>query len=251
MNENRIGIWRALFGWIDQPKKTLRYVIKEPRWSLWLTPALIILVALIVVTVVSAPLVSQVSLEQAEAQVQAQMGSLPEEQSEQMRNTMHTFTSPLFLAAMGIALGALGLILGWLFRGAVLFLLGYLLGTDNRYIQMVTFVLWAWLPFALRDLVQAIYVLINGQLVLHQGLSFLVASNAQSQNAGSLLYSLLAQIDLFLIWHLLLVGIGIAVSTRSTTTKTALATLSYWVVTTLISLSPTLLGTLIAPSLMG
>ncbi len=251
MNENRIGIWRALFGWIDQPKKTLRYVIKEPRWPLWLAPVLIILVATIIVTVVSAPLLSELSRQQAEEQMQAQMASIPEEQAEQVRSTMDTFTSPLFVGAMGIAFTVLGLILTWLFRGALLFFIGYLLGTDNRYIQMVTLVLWAWLPFALRDLVQAIYVLLNGQLAINKGLSFLVASGDQAQNAGNLLYGFLGQIDIFLVWHLLLVGIGIAVSTRSTTTKTALATIGYWIVTALIGLSPALLQMLITPSLPG
>ena len=251
MNENRIGIWRALFGWIDQPKKTLRYVIKEPRWPLWLAPVLIILVATIIVTVVSAPLLSELSRQQAEEQMQAQMASIPEEQAEQVRSTMDTFTSPLFVAAMGIAFTVLGLILTWLFRGALLFFIGYLLGTDNRYIQMVTLVLWAWLPFALRDLVQAIYVLLNGQLAINKGLSFLVASGDQVQNAGNLLYGFLGQIDIFLAWHLLLVGVGIAVSTRSTGTKTALATIGYWIVTALIGLSPALLQMLITPSLPG
>ncbi len=251
MNENRIGIWRALFGWIDQPKKTLRYVIKEPRWPLWLAPVFIILVATIIVTVVSAPLLSELSRQQAEEQMQAQMASIPEEQAEQVRSTMDTFTSPLFVGAMGIAFTVLGLILTWLFRGALLFFIGYLLGTDNRYIQMVTLVLWSWLPFALRDLVQAIYVLLNGQLAINKGLSFLVASGDQAQNAGNLLYGFLGQIDIFLVWHLLLVGIGIAVSTRSTTTKTALATIGYWIVTALIGLSPALLQMLITPSLPG
>jgi hypothetical protein len=251
MNENRIGIWRALFGWIDQPNKTLRYVTKEPRWPLWLAPVLIILVATIIVTVVSAPLLSEMSRQQAEEQMEAQMASIPEEQAEQVRSTMDTFTSPLFVGAMGIAFTVLGLILTWLFRGALLFFIGYLLGTDNRYIQMVTLVLWAWLPFALRDLVQAVYVLLNGQLPLHKGLSFLVAGADQAQNAGNLLYGFLGQIDIFLVWHLLLVGIGIAVSTRSTTTKTALATIGYWILTALIGLSPSLLQMLITPSLPG
>jgi hypothetical protein len=251
MNENRIGIWRALFGWIDQPKRTLRYVIKEPRWPLLLAPVLIILVTTIIVTVVSAPLLSEVSRQQAEEQMEAQMASIPEEQAEQVRSTMDTFTSPLFVGAMGIAFTVLGLILTWLFRGVLLFFIGYLLGTDNRYIQMVTLVLWAWLPFALRDLVQAIYVLLNGQLAINKGLSFLVASGDQVQNAGNLLYGFLGQIDIFLVWHLLLVGIGIAVSTRSTTPKTALATIGYWIVTALIGLSPSLLQMLMMPSLPG
>ena len=244
MNDNRMGIWRALFGWIDQPKKTLRYVMEEPRWSLWLAPALVIVVSLIIVTVVSAPAMSELSKEAAAQQVEAQMGSLSEEQSEQMQGTLETFTSPLFLAATGIVLGILGLVLTWLFRGAVLFFISYLFGTDNRYVQMVTLVLWCWLPFALRDLVQAVYVVVNGQLPLHKGLSFLVAGSDQVQNAGNLLYGLLSQVDPFLVWHLVLVGVGLAVSTRSTRLKTALGTVAYWVVTALLGLAPSLLGML-------
>jgi len=244
VNDNRMGIWRALFGWIDQPKKTLRYVMEEPRWPLWLAPALVIVVSLIIVTVVSAPAMSELSKEAAAQQVEAQMGSLSEEQSEQMQGTLETFTSPLFLAATGIVLGILGLVLTWLFRGAVLFFIGYLFGTDNRYVQMVTLVLWCWLPFALRDLVQAVYVVVNGQLPLHKGLSFLVAGSDQVQNAGNLLYGLLSQVDPFLVWHLILVGVGLAVSTRSTRLKTALGTVAYWAVTALVGLAPSLLGML-------
>jgi len=121
MNENRIGIWRALFGWIDQPKKTLRYVIKEPRWPLWLAPVLIILVTLIIVTVVSAPFLSEMSRQQAEEQIRGQIAGVSGEQEEQVRGTLDTFTSPLFVALMGIAFATLGLILTWLFRGALLF----------------------------------------------------------------------------------------------------------------------------------
>ncbi len=82
MNQNEVGVWRALFGWIDQPKKTLRYVMKEPRWSLWLAPALIILVSSIIVVAVSAPFLSEVSREQAEQQIESQMPSMSGEQEE-------------------------------------------------------------------------------------------------------------------------------------------------------------------------
>ena len=249
MKENQISVWRALFGWIDQPKKTLSHVIQEPRWSLRLAPALAIFIALVIVTLVSAPAMSELSLEQAEQQMAAQMGTVPEEQEEQLQRTLETFTSPLFLAATGIVLGILGLILTWLFRGAVLFFISYLFGTDNGYVQMVTLVLWCWLPFALRDLVQAVYVVVNGQLVLNRGLSFLVASGDQVQDAGNLVYGLLSQVDLFLVWHLLLVGIGLAVSTRSTRLKLALGTVAYWAVTALVGLAPSLLGMLTSSAL--
>ena len=141
-------------------------------------------------------------------------------------------------------LGILGLVLTWLFRGAVLFFISYLFGTDNRYVQMVTLVLWCWLPFALRDLVQTLYVVVNGQLPLNKGLSFLVASGDQAQNAGNLLYGFLSQVDPFLVWHLVLVGVGLAVSTRSTRLKITVGTVAYWAVTALVGLAPSLLGML-------
>jgi hypothetical protein len=244
VKENHLSVWRALFGWIDQPKKTLRHVVPETRWSLWLAPALAIVIALVITTLVSAPSASEFARQQAEQQMAAQMGQLSAEQAEQVEKSLETFTSPLFIGATGIALGTLGLILTWLFRGALLFFIAYLLGTDTRYVQMVTLALWCWLPFALRDLVQAAYVLINGQLPVNRGLSFLVASSDQTQNAGNLAYSFLSQVDPFLAWHLFLVAIGLTVTTRSTTLKTSLGTIGYWAVTALVGLAPSLLGML-------
>jgi FtsH-binding integral membrane protein len=244
VKDNQVGMRRALFSWIDQPKKTMRYVIGEARWPTLLVPALAIIVALALVTIVSAPASSELAREQTAQQMTAQMGSLSDEQAAQAERSIQTFTSPLFIGATGIALGTLGLILTWLFRGALLFLIGYLFGTENRYIQMVTLVLWSWWPFALRDLVNAIFVLLNGQLVVNRGLSFLLASGDQMQDAGNLLYGLLSQVDLFLVWHLVLVGVGLAVSTRASTAKAAVGTVAYWVLTALVGLAPTLLAAL-------
>jgi len=244
VKDNRMGMRRALFGWIDQPRKTMRYVIGEARWSTLLAPALAIFLALVFVTIVSAPASSVVAREQAAQQVTAQMGSLSDEQAAEVERSIQTFTSPLFIGATGIALGTLGLILTWLFRGAVLFFIGYLFATDSRYIQMVTLVLWSWWPFALRDLVNAVFVLLNGQLVINRGLSFLVTSGDQVQDAGNLLYGLLSQVDLFLAWHLVLVAVGLVVSTRANTAKTAVGTVAYWVLTALVGLAPTLLASL-------
>jgi hypothetical protein len=249
VKDDTMSVWRALYGWIDQPKKTLRQVIKQPRWPLWLVPALSVLVALIFVTAVSARYASEVAREQAQQQMSSQMGSLSGEQAEQAQRTVETLTSPLFIGATGIVMGTLGLILTWLLRGGVLFFISYLLGTDSRFVQMVTLVLWSWLPFALRDLVNGAYVLANGQLVLHKGLSFLVASADQAQNAGNLMYGLLSQVDPFLAWHLVLVSIGLAVTTRTTTFKTAVGTVAYWVVTALVGLAPSLLGMLTSSAL--
>jgi hypothetical protein len=249
VNENRMSLWRALYGWIDQPRKTLRYVIQNPRWPLWLAPALAIVIALIAVTVVSAPSASELARAQAEQQLETQVGSLSGEQGEQVERTLETFTSPLFIAATGIALGVLGLILTWLFRGGVLFFISYLFGTDSRYVQAVALVLWSWLPFALRDLLNAAYVVVSGQMVVNRGLSFLVSSGDQVQDAGNLLYGFLSQVDPFVAWHLALVAIGLAVVTRTTTLKVAVGTIGYWVLTVVLGLAPTLLGMLTTSAL--
>ncbi|HEM61054.1 MAG TPA: hypothetical protein ENO24_02090, partial [Chloroflexi bacterium] len=161
-----------------------------------------------------------------------------------VEQSLETFTSPLFIGATGIVLGILGLILTWLFRGGVLFFIGYLFGTDSRYLQMVTLVLWSWLPFALRDLLNAAYVVVSGEMVVNRGLSFLVASGDQLQDAGNLLYGFLSLVDPFLGWHLVLVAIGLAVVTRATTLKVTIGTIAYWLLTVVVGLAPSLLGML-------
>jgi len=64
----------------------------------------------------------------------------------------------------------------------------------------------AIVPFILRDLVQIIAILVTKQLILQPGLSGFIAEGETGFN--SFLAALLAFMDIYLIWQIVLIGLG-------------------------------------------
>jgi len=56
----------------------------------------------------------------------------------------------------------------------------------------------------------------------------------------------LSHVDLFLVWNLILLVIGVMVTTHLPRRKAALVTLGVWLLLTALSLTPTLVGGLFA-----
>ena len=236
--EDKMNLWQLLISIIDRPAATMSYVGKKPGWA-WVMPAFLVLVGLVVFSVVTAPYTSELALRQA----QQQMASLPPQQAEQAAAQVERFTSPPMVATFSIIGGLVALAVIWLLSAGVLYFLGLVAGGEANFAQSFAILVWSWLPYALRNLVMAAYVAYSGQLI-NQGLSFLVATGDQTKDAANWLYSLLSQIDLFYLWHLILVVVGLATVGRFSKAKATIVGLIYLAVTTALSLVPTLIGTL-------
>jgi hypothetical protein len=129
----------------------------------------------------------------------------PEMQNQYMQGQQAT-QGPVFLYVIP-ALGALAsLWLVWVLVGSLLRLTLTLFGGHNSSAAM-TIAAWAGLPFALRDLVRAIYVLVQGQPISAAGLSGFLAA----PEAGALLFAqkILVFADLFTLWYIILLIIGV------------------------------------------
>ncbi len=239
-NQKPISIWQLLLGLIDRPKEALGYVGKSPG-RLWIAPASITLGALLLLNIVSAPLVAQETLEI----VRQQLSTLPASQAEEAMSQVTTFSSPLFVALMATLTGTLALVIGWLIRSGILFFILSLLGNENDFRQTFSLTLWAWIPMAFRDLVKSAYIFINGNLALRQGLAFLLT---QPQDPRNLLYLFLSSLDIFLVWHLILIALGAKAIARLPSRQATWTTLGYWAITTLLALIPTLVSSLLLPS---
>ena len=237
-SEDRMNVLQLLIGIIDRPAVTMSFVGKKPGWA-WVTPAFLVLVGLVAFSVVTAPLTSELALRQA----QQQLTSLPPQQAEQAAAQMERFTSPPMMAAFGIVGGLVALAVTWLVGAGVLYFLGLVAGGEANFGQSFAILAWSWLPYALRNLILAAYVAYSGKLI-NQGLSFLVATGDQTEDAANWLYSLLSQMDLFYLWHLILVIVGLAVVGRFSKTKATIVGLIYLAVTTALSLVPTFVGSM-------
>jgi hypothetical protein len=96
--------------------------------------------------------------------------------------------------------------LTWFLTGSILHLILTLSGSRSSNTSALNVVGWASLPFGLRALLQGIVVLISKTPINAAGLSGFVGS----ESAGAaFLGPLLALVDIFLIWHFILLLVAV------------------------------------------
>jgi len=234
---NEVNIWGALVGWIDQPMKTMRYAIHHPRS--WFAPALLITISMIALVIISAPMEAKVANERIAAQLSRV--DIPEEQRAVVSQYAQNVT-PRRILLTGIGGGMVVLALGWILRATVLHFSVLVLGGESQFPQMFAVVSWSWLPYFVRNIVQAVYIGWTRQLISNPGLSALVASGDPLLNAQNIWYVLLSSLDLFLLWHLLLSTLGISAVSGFSRTKSAILRIVWWLAFSAARLIPVLIG---------
>jgi hypothetical protein len=169
---------------------------------------------------------------------------------EEQERMMSTVASPLIIFVFPAGASVVGRVIGWLILAGALYLAGTALGGRSTFGQMFCMVIWTWLPHAVRGLIQTIYILISGQLIVNQGLSGFVQNSSAVEemiytppSSGQIILTeLLSRIDTYLIWYLVLLVIGVMVTTRLPRRKAVLVTLGVWGLLTAVSLLPTIIG---------
>lgn len=215
--------WRfdRLLPLLFRPRATLAAIVEEDR-PLWLTPIALLLLA----TVVQSLLAGSIN---AAARAGGELVLPPNfefwtaEQQAQYQQAATATNNPTFnyvLPALGAVLGALFV---WLLVSWLLHLVLTLLGGRGTSQGAINIVAWASLPFVLRAVVQIVAMLATDGLVAGGGLSGFAPAGEGSFNV--FLASLLGQIDLYAIWHIVLVYLGARLSSRLPGVKTWLAVL--------------------------
>ncbi len=114
---------------------------------------------------------------------------------------------PAFLYVIPTVSGLIGLWLRWLIVASLLHLVSTLLGGRGSMRLASDLTAWALFPFALRDLLQGGYMLLTQHPIVSPGLSGFVSAG---ETGGALfLAQVLKYLDLFLIWHLVLLAYGL------------------------------------------
>lgn len=260
---DRQGLLHLLWGIVAHPRVTLEYLNEHGGRSWWL-PSLLGLLLVILPIVVSAPITARQARETILAS-QEQMGEQfgegmsAEEQAQMEEQMMSAMASPLITVVFPAGGGVIGRVVSWLAWAGALYLAGVALGGRSTFGQMFRMVVWAWLPYVLRGLLQTTYILASGQLIANPGLSGFVQDNRPVEemvfmppSLGQVVFAaFLSNVDLFLIWNLILVVIGVVVTTRLPRRKAALVTLGVWALLTAFSLIPVLVSGLFARVFVG
>jgi hypothetical protein len=200
-----------------------------------------VLLGFAIVTVVQLPYTVEVAREQAESQ----LASLPAQQAEAARETLEFTLSTPFMLATGLGVGIIVLVGGVVIQAA-LFYFGALMagGADVSYGSMFNLSAWARIPMAIGYLVQT-GIIVATQSMLNPGFSYLMASGNIMEDVKNPVYALLANLDLFWLWHLWLAVLGLALVSRMSRGKSLVLVMIYAVVVLGV-----MVGMMVGPSML-
>lgn len=199
---------RAHFHWVFplffKPRATLEKVAAHEKPA-WFTPILILSLLAILFVMVSGPVRAM--------EAQANIEPPPDFEwwdpatQEEWFASQATRSGPLLIYVLP-AVGALaGVWISWFLLGSILHLALTMAGSRGSYTAVLNLTAWASLPFAVRTLVRTIALLTSQRLITAPGLSGFIAADAEG--AGAFLAPLLARVDIYLIWQIVLLMIGV------------------------------------------
>lgn len=174
----------------------------------------------------------------AAKQVQVQMSSMTPEQAAAARPMIERFTSAPFIFGSGAVTVAIGLVIGWLIASALLYFGASIGGASLKFGKLWPVVVWSWLPFALRAFLQSAWSVVNGAMIHNPGLSYFIATGDTTKDQTNPLFALTSQIDLFAVWHALLIYLILRVVARMGTFGAILLTLLYAVISLALRVLP-------------
>lgn len=198
--ERAPSVWSLLIDLLVRPGHAFGQIV---RWQglRWLLPAVLVVIASVVLVVVSAPYAA----EEARRMARVEAGTMPPEQAEMVLQQAERFSQPVVVAVSGAVSAVVVQVLIWLAISAILYFGVLIAGGEATYAAAWTVTPWLYIPFALGNTIQAIWVYFRQGLVRYQGLSALVATGDLQVDARNPLYGVLSQVEPFLAWHAFLV----------------------------------------------
>ena len=189
-----------------RPRRTYGEIVALDQPS-WLTPLLLLSIAALLPVLALGHVRSAAGALGPESLPPDFQYYTPDQQAQFMQ-ALDSTRSPTFLYLLP-GVGALAVVwLGWLITGAVAHLAATLLGGRSTSLSVLNVAAWSGLPLALRAIVRAAFILAAHRAIAGPGLSGFIATDS----TGLTLFArqVLGTIDLYLIWHIILLGLGLA-----------------------------------------
>jgi hypothetical protein len=216
---------RFYFNWLldvfFRPRLAFRRIASASS-AIWITPLFVLSCLVLINTLAAGRIKSQA----------ATMGEItfppdyqyytPEQQAQFMQATQST-QGPVFVYVLPAIASVIGVWIGWLILGGILHLVTTLFGGRGSTVMSMNIVAWASLPLALRALIQVIYILVTKNAISGPGLS----GFSPTGDSGLLLFigQILRLIDIYIIWQILLLILGVRTTTALSLTKSTIGVL--------------------------
>ncbi len=203
-----------------QPRKTFQSI--STAKNSWLTPMLVLSIA-VLLSILASGWVQSKAAEAGVIPTPPDFQYWSQDQQAQYMQTYQQRQGPVFLYLLP-ALGNLTTIwLGLLILGGLLHLVITLLGGRGDTSASMNIIAWANIPLALRELVRAAYTLVSQKTITQPGLSGFVDT---TPGGFSFFWSaILALIDIYLIWQIILMIVGVRTITGISRSKAVLGAL--------------------------
>ncbi len=189
---------------IMRPAARLRAIMQE-EGSSWLTPLLVLSLLVIISVLVAGPIRIQIA--------QSTPPELPQDfqywspdQQQQFFEANQPNVSPLFMYIFPMAAGLAGLWVSWFLLAAILHVMLTLNGSRASRAADFSLAGWSMLPYAVRHLVQIIWMLSTHTMITRPGVSGFIPADATGVMAFA--GALLGLVDIYLVWQVLLLMFG-------------------------------------------
>ena len=191
--------WDWIFPLFFRPRKTLSEVVSQDK-AFWLLPLLLISLLVIFNVVASGPArLAEIQMNSGQTPPDFQYWS-PDQQQKYF-DSLQQAQGPVNLYVFPALGGIIGLWVVWFLTGSILHLVLTLSGSRGSNTAALNVVGWASLPFALRAVIQGAAVLVTKTPIHSAGLSGFVTGEG---GAAAFWAAMLAVIDIYWIWHFIL-----------------------------------------------
>jgi hypothetical protein len=201
----------------------------------WLTPLLVLSISSALVVFVSGYLTSRAAM-MGEVQLPRDWEWWTPDMQANYMQAQQSMQGPVFAYVIPLVSALVGLWLGWLILSGLLHLGSTLLGGRGSMQSALNITGWASLPFLIRDILRIVFMLIVGHSITSPGLSGFAGSAA-------FVAQMLARVDIFFIWSIVLLVIGFGVGDSLPKLK---AITNVVIVTLLLLLLQSGIGTLLS-----
>jgi hypothetical protein len=233
------GIFTSLF----RPARGIDSLGDALKW-LWIPLAIILATSVVAKAVVATPMQTVATQEATDAALKAQLDQMPEADRAQVEKDMgeggvvDAVSSIANTAA--IVFGVVGAFAALLYVATFFFVAAKTWAMPVKYTSLLSIAGLALLPHAMRNVIQTIYMTSTGVWLQHAGLGALVAPK-DIMTAPSAPYAVLSQIDLWVVWGIVILFGAMLSKTVGLEKKRAVAAvLAFVVITGVMQAVPTI-----------
>jgi hypothetical protein len=224
-----------------KPQKTIKKIIEQEK-PVWLTPLLVISLLVIIAGLIAWPIKRDALVNGATLPADFQYYST--DQQTQYLNAQATQSSALFTFIFPVLGSLAGVWVAWLLMSSILHMSNFISGSSTERMGYFNLVGWAMSPIILREIVRILAMVFSHTAVSNTGLSGFIANG--TTGGGAFLAGILGQVDIYFIWEIVLLFIGVIPLSGLTRSKSWLATTITLLVMVLLMALPHYLYSLVS-----